>query len=320
MPPARLDPRRRPPVRGAGRCTRRPADAAARRTRLCDARRARPLGGSALVARARLCRQAAPLGRRRGGDVPARLHTPRRRARQRLCATPHDGGRRRVRLRSMPSTRWRASATDAASSRTRSVAPSRASSRRRGCIRQAPGNRVGRSGFALAEDHWRVWNPATGKSSRADPSSPGPAAVRAASAARLPSRAAARAIPWALPTARIAVHPGDTSVPRAARQHRCDLCDFCAQPRPLALRRPAPRLMRVLTFLHSFEVGGVERDALRLNANSRAWASTCTSRWAVPTGGCATRRPTCASCLSGPGPRVDRAIRDAVHDRAPCPR
>ncbi len=72
---------------------------------------------------------------------------------------------------------------------------------------------VARSGFALAEDHWNVWHPATGTVLARGPvitwASRSPGRIRSSLAvARV-----ARAAPWALTTARIAVHPGDTSVP-----------------------------------------------------------------------------------------------------------
>ena len=72
---------------------------------------------------------------------------------------------------------------------------------------------VARSGFALAEDHWTVWDPRSG-----DVRARGPVVTWAS---RSPNRIrsslavarAARTIPNALQTARIAVHPGDTTVP-----------------------------------------------------------------------------------------------------------
>ena len=69
------------------------------------------------------------------------------------------------------------------------------------------------AGFALAEDHMKVWQPASGKVVAR-----GPVITWASrSAGRIRSSlmvaAAARALPYALPTARIAVHPGDVTVP-----------------------------------------------------------------------------------------------------------
>lgn len=72
---------------------------------------------------------------------------------------------------------------------------------------------VARSGFALAEDHWRVWDPRNGRILSRGPvvtwASRSPGRIRSSLAvARI-----ARSMPRALPTARIAVHPGDTTVP-----------------------------------------------------------------------------------------------------------
>jgi len=71
-----------------------------------------------------------------------------------------------------------------------------------------------RAGFALAEDHWRVWRPGA----QARPLATGPVITWASrSRARIASSLLAA---WALPpvlrmksVARIAVHPGDTTVP-----------------------------------------------------------------------------------------------------------
>jgi len=68
-------------------------------------------------------------------------------------------------------------------------------------------------GFMLAEDHWRVWNPATGATVARAP------VITWASRSRgriLSSLAFARVAPWLLkrfPTIRVAVHPGDVQVP-----------------------------------------------------------------------------------------------------------
>ncbi len=69
------------------------------------------------------------------------------------------------------------------------------------------------AGFRIAENHRRVWNPTTGKILARDP------VLTWASRSRariLSSLAAARVLPPVLrhlPTARIGVHPGDTTVP-----------------------------------------------------------------------------------------------------------
>jgi uncharacterized protein len=72
---------------------------------------------------------------------------------------------------------------------------------------------VAEAGFALAEDHFNVWQPISGKKLARGPvitwASRSPGRIRSS----LMVATAARAIPQALPTARIAVHPGDTTVP-----------------------------------------------------------------------------------------------------------
>ena len=72
---------------------------------------------------------------------------------------------------------------------------------------------VREAGFALAEDHMKVWQPATGNVVARGPvitwASRSPGRIRSS----LMVAAAARVLPQALPTARIAVHPGDVTVP-----------------------------------------------------------------------------------------------------------
>ena len=72
---------------------------------------------------------------------------------------------------------------------------------------------VREAGFALAEDHMKVWQPATGNVVARGPvitwASRSPGRIRSS----LMVAAAARVFPQALPTARIAVHPGDVTVP-----------------------------------------------------------------------------------------------------------
>jgi uncharacterized protein len=69
------------------------------------------------------------------------------------------------------------------------------------------------AGFALAEDHLKVWQPTTGTVVARGPvitwASRSPGRIRSS----LMVAAAARILPQALPTARIAVHPGDVAVP-----------------------------------------------------------------------------------------------------------
>ena len=78
-----------------------------------------------------------------------------------------------------------------------------------------PGARqaLGDSGFALAEDHWRVWRPASGETLCSGPVITWASRSRARIASSL---LAARVLPTLLaraPVVRVAVHPGDTGVP-----------------------------------------------------------------------------------------------------------
>jgi len=72
---------------------------------------------------------------------------------------------------------------------------------------------LGEAGFALAENHLKVWQPTTGRVVARSPvitwASRTPGRVRSS----LMVAAAARAAPWALRNARIAVHPPDITVP-----------------------------------------------------------------------------------------------------------
>lgn len=69
------------------------------------------------------------------------------------------------------------------------------------------------SGFALAEDHMKVWRPADGFVLARGPVVTWASRSRARIASSLAFAAIARAALRALPTLRIAVHPGDTGVP-----------------------------------------------------------------------------------------------------------
>ncbi len=68
------------------------------------------------------------------------------------------------------------------------------------------------AGFALAEDHMKVWQPVSGNVVARGPvitwASRSPGRIRSS----LMVAAAARMLPQTLPTARIAVHPGDVAV------------------------------------------------------------------------------------------------------------
>ncbi len=69
------------------------------------------------------------------------------------------------------------------------------------------------SGFALAEDHFRVWQPADGKVLARGPVVTWASRSRSRQLSSLGFAALARPGLRALPVARIAVHPGDTTVP-----------------------------------------------------------------------------------------------------------
>ena len=65
--------------------------------------------------------------------------------------------------------------------------------------------------FALAEDHFRVWRPATGAVVARGPVVTWASRSAARTASSLAVAAAARALPDWLPTLRVAVHPGDVT-------------------------------------------------------------------------------------------------------------
>ncbi|MBW8783284.1 MAG: polysaccharide deacetylase family protein [Novosphingobium sp.] len=78
-----------------------------------------------------------------------------------------------------------------------------------------PGARtaLGASGFALAEDHMRVWRPGDGAVLARGPVITWASRSRGRQLSSLAVAAVARRALHALPVARIAVHPGDTGVP-----------------------------------------------------------------------------------------------------------
>jgi len=92
---------------------------------------------------------------------------------------------------------------------------------------------MARAGFALAEDHWRVWQP--GADER--PLARGPVLTWASRSK--PRIASSLLAAWALPpllrrqaVARIAVHPGDTGVPALLRSIRRALARVTRSHRP----------------------------------------------------------------------------------------
>ena len=88
------------------------------------------------------------------------------------------------------------------------------------------------AGFALAEDHMKVWEPMSGRTVARGPvitwASRSPARIRSS----LMVAAAARLVPQALPTARIAVHPGDVTVPALLASIDATFSRFAATHRP----------------------------------------------------------------------------------------
>lgn len=69
------------------------------------------------------------------------------------------------------------------------------------------------TGFALAEDHMKVWHPASGRVLARGPVVTWASRSRGRQLSSLAVARIARATFHALPTARIAVHPGDVTVP-----------------------------------------------------------------------------------------------------------
>jgi len=67
--------------------------------------------------------------------------------------------------------------------------------------------------FPIAEDHLKVWQPTTGRTLAKSPVITWASRSKPRVRSSLMVAAAARAAPWALRDARIAVHPGDTTVP-----------------------------------------------------------------------------------------------------------
>lgn len=78
-----------------------------------------------------------------------------------------------------------------------------------------PGARtaLAESGFPLAEDHWKVWAPATGRVLARGPVITWASRSRARTASSLLAARLGRALLGPLPTVRVAVHPGDVTKP-----------------------------------------------------------------------------------------------------------
>lgn len=95
------------------------------------------------------------------------------------------------------------------------------------------------SGFALAEDHLRVWQPRTGRVLARGPVVTWASRSRPRQASSLAVAALARAAFHPLPVVRVAVHPGDTTVPALMDSIRRTFACFAA-------RRPAGRYADLL--------------------------------------------------------------------------
>ncbi|CAM3196482.1 Polysaccharide deacetylase [Sphingomonas antarctica] len=98
---------------------------------------------------------------------------------------------------------------------------------------------LGDAGFALAEDHMRVWRPDTDATLARGPVITWASRSRPRIASSLAFAALARTALHALPTVRIGVHPGDTGVPAILQSIDATVASF-------ARRRPAGRYRDLL--------------------------------------------------------------------------
>ena len=85
------------------------------------------------------------------------------------------------------------------------------------------------AGFPLAEDHWRVWNPIDDTTIARGPVITWASRSRPRIASSLLVARAARIGLGALPTVRIAVHPGDTTVPALLQSIDRTISTFAAK-------------------------------------------------------------------------------------------
>jgi predicted deacetylase len=76
---------------------------------------------------------------------------------------------------------------------------------------------LGEQGFRVAEDHWRIWDPATGKRLAFAPVITWASRSRVRTAASLALAGLAPALLDGVEVARMAVHPGDVGVPAIRR-------------------------------------------------------------------------------------------------------
>ena len=87
-------------------------------------------------------------------------------------------------------------------------------------------------GFALAEDHWRVWNPQNDRVLCRSPVLTWASRSRARVASSLLAGKFLPPLLKAFPTARIGVHPGDTTVPALLTNIDAALARLCRSHRP----------------------------------------------------------------------------------------
>jgi len=99
------------------------------------------------------------------------------------------------------------------------------------------------SDFALAEDHMKVWEPASGRTLARGPVVTWASRSRGRQLSSLAVAALARVAFHSMTTARVAVHPGDTTVPALMDSIRRTFASFAA-------RRPAARYGNLLDPAH----------------------------------------------------------------------
>lgn len=90
------------------------------------------------------------------------------------------------------------------------------------------------SGFALAEDHWRVWQPGTGRTLAKGPVITWASRSRWRQLSSLAVASLGRLALRGQSVVRVAAHPGDTGVPRLVASIEATLAAFAARRRPAA--------------------------------------------------------------------------------------
>ena len=100
---------------------------------------------------------------------------------------------------------------------------------------------LSKGGFALAEDHWRVWNPQSNQTLTKGPVITWASRSRTRRISSYAVAGLARATLHGQDVVRVAAHPGDTRVPRIMASIRATLDSFTR-------RRPAGRYADLLTW------------------------------------------------------------------------